>query len=66
LIATKKDFFPFFLSFRNIPEPNTDTEAVLREATMKIHAKYDFFETTLQIEVYDDEMEACKDCTNPE
>jgi hypothetical protein len=47
-------------------EPNTNTETVLREATTKIHAKYEFFETTLQIEVYDDEMEACKDCTNPE
>jgi solute carrier family 30 (zinc transporter), member 2 len=33
---------------------------------MKIHAKYEFFETTLQIEEYDAEMEACKDCTNPE
>lgn len=46
--------------------PNTNAETVLREATKKIHAKYDFYETTLQIEVYDDEMEACKDCTNPE
>jgi hypothetical protein len=47
-------------------EKNTDTEKVLREATQRIHAKYEFFETTLQIEVYDDEMELCNDCTNPE
>lgn len=39
---------------------------VLHEATKRIHAKYEFFETTLQIEVYDDEMEACNDCENPE
>lgn len=45
---------------------NTNTEAVLREATKKIHAKYDFFETTLQIEVYEKGMEDCKECTNPE
>ncbi|XP_070497401.1 proton-coupled zinc antiporter SLC30A2-like [Chironomus tepperi] len=44
----------------------TNTETVLREATMKIHAKYDFFETTLQIEVYEKEMEDCIKCTNPE
>ncbi|KAG5677589.1 hypothetical protein PVAND_007338 [Polypedilum vanderplanki] len=45
----------------------TNTETVLREATRRIHAKYDFFETTLQIEVYEKEMESCKECTtNPE
>jgi hypothetical protein len=47
-------------------DEGTNTEAVLREATMKIHAKYDFFETTLQIEVYEKEMEDCIKCTNPE
>ncbi|CRL02645.1 CLUMA_CG015788, isoform A [Clunio marinus] len=46
-------------------DKNTNTETVLREATVKIHAKYDFFETTLQIEIYDDDMDECKDCTNP-
>jgi zinc transporter 2 len=45
---------------------HTNTEKVLREATKRIHAKYDFFETTLQIEVYEKEMEDCKECTNPE
>lgn len=70
LIGTKKASFSFLLHPPHIrtivPEPNTNTETVLREATKKIHAKYDFFETTLQIEEYDDQMEACKDCTNPE
>ncbi|CAO1358526.1 unnamed protein product [Diamesa hyperborea] len=47
-------------------EPNTNTESVLKEATMKIHAKYDFFETTLQIEEFQSDMEDCNQCTNPE
>jgi hypothetical protein len=65
---------PFSLKRKNvnfvknflISDEGTNTEAVLREATKKIHAKYDFFETTLQIEVYEKEMEDCKECTNPE
>ncbi|CAO1321419.1 unnamed protein product [Diamesa serratosioi] len=47
-------------------EPNTNTESVLKEATMKIHAKYEFFETTLQIEEFQSDMEDCNQCTNPE
>lgn len=59
-LALKRIFcLTFFL------DSHTNTEAVLREATLKIHAKYDFFETTLQIEVYDDEMEDCKKCSDP-
>lgn len=54
------------MTFFSIPlEPKTNTEAVLREATVKIHAKYDFYETTLQIEMYDEDMEDCRDCDNP-
>jgi len=49
-----------------LAEPNTNTELVLKEATMKIHAKYDFFETTLQIEEFQAVMEDCIECTNPE
>lgn len=62
LIDTKK---PFLLSLFPFPEPNTDTELVLREATVKIHAKYDIFETTLQIEVFGEDMENCEACVNP-
>lgn len=60
LIGTKKDFSSYFFL-----DPSTNTDTVLREATLRIHAKYDFFETTLQIEVYDHEMEDCKKCSNP-
>jgi hypothetical protein len=56
----------FLIYISIFSDRDIDTETVLREATKRIHAKYEFFETTLQIEVYDDEMEACKDCTNPE
>jgi solute carrier family 30 (zinc transporter), member 2 len=56
-------FFSFSLY---VLDEKTKPETVLREATTRIHAKYDFFETTLQIEVYEKEMEDCKDCTNPE
>ncbi|XP_053694907.1 proton-coupled zinc antiporter SLC30A2-like [Sabethes cyaneus] len=46
-------------------EPNTNTEAVLQQATRSVHAKYDFFETTLQIEEFQPDMEDCNQCTNP-
>lgn len=45
--------------------PNTNTESVLQEATRTVHAKYDFFETTLQIEEFQPDMEDCNQCTNP-
>ncbi|XP_058814553.1 proton-coupled zinc antiporter SLC30A2-like [Topomyia yanbarensis] len=45
--------------------PNTNTEAVLQQATRSVHAKYDFFETTLQIEEFQADMEDCNQCTNP-
>lgn len=45
--------------------PNTNTEVVLQEATRSVHAKYDFFETTLQIEEFQAGMEDCNQCTNP-
>uniref|UniRef100_A0A182F263 Cation efflux protein cytoplasmic domain-containing protein n=2 Tax=Anopheles albimanus TaxID=7167 RepID=A0A182F263_ANOAL len=46
-------------------EPNTNTELVLRQATQTVHAKYRFFETTLQIEEFQPDMEDCNQCTNP-
>lgn len=33
---------------------------------MKVHAKYEFFETTIQIEEFQSDMEDCNQCTNPE
>lgn len=46
-------------------EPSADTEIVLRQATYNVHAKYEFFETTLQIEEFQPDMEVCDQCTNP-
>lgn len=46
-------------------EPKTNTELVLREATQTVHAKYRFFETTLQIEEFQPDMEDCNQCSNP-
>lgn len=46
-------------------EPQTNTELVLREATQTVHAKYRFFETTLQIEEFQPDMEDCNQCSNP-
>lgn len=46
-------------------EPNTNTESVLQQATRTVHAKYDFFETTLQIEEFQTDMEDCNQCSNP-
>ncbi|XP_053662359.1 proton-coupled zinc antiporter SLC30A2 [Anopheles marshallii] len=46
-------------------EPTTNTELVLREATQTVHAKYRFFETTLQIEEFQPDMEDCNQCSNP-
>lgn len=45
--------------------PNTNTEAVLQQATRTVHAKYDFYETTLQIEEFQADMEDCNQCSNP-
>uniref|UniRef100_A0A182K8I3 Cation efflux protein cytoplasmic domain-containing protein n=1 Tax=Anopheles christyi TaxID=43041 RepID=A0A182K8I3_9DIPT len=46
-------------------EPNTNTEQVLKEATQTVHTKYKFFETTIQIEVFQPDMEDCNQCSNP-
>ncbi|XP_061514025.1 proton-coupled zinc antiporter SLC30A2 [Anopheles gambiae] len=46
-------------------EPTTNTELVLNKATETVHAKYQFFETTLQIEVFQPDMEDCNQCSNP-
>lgn len=54
-----------FLFLQTI-EKNTNTMEVLKEATMKVHAKHNFFETTLQIEEFHHDMEDCNQCTNPE
>lgn len=46
-------------------DSTASSEQILLEATRTVHTKYNFFETTLQIEVYQPEMEDCGQCLNP-
>ncbi|XKL68844.1 hypothetical protein PGB90_006613 [Kerria lacca] len=45
------------------PEINTST--VLKEASQKIHNKFNFFEMTLQIEEFQEQMDCCEQCQDP-
>jgi hypothetical protein len=38
---------------------------VLQEATKKIRGKYELYEMTLQIEEFEEDMEACDQCKDP-
>jgi hypothetical protein len=38
---------------------------VLKEASMRIRAKYNFFEMTLQVEEFQDDMHDCGQCQAP-
>ncbi|XP_063700181.1 proton-coupled zinc antiporter SLC30A2-like [Culicoides brevitarsis] len=46
-------------------EPNANTEQILKEATRQVHKKFNFYESTLQIEEFSQEMEDCNQCLNP-
>ncbi|XP_040568138.1 proton-coupled zinc antiporter SLC30A2 [Lepeophtheirus salmonis] len=45
--------------------PNANSQKVLIEATNKIRKRYDFYEMTLQIEEFHQNMEDCSQCQNP-
>ncbi|XP_018578076.1 zinc transporter 2 isoform X2 [Anoplophora glabripennis] len=45
--------------------PGTNPQNVLMVATKNIHDKFNFFEMTLQIEEFQDVMENCVQCKNP-
>ncbi|GBP97573.1 Zinc transporter 2 [Eumeta japonica] len=45
--------------------PGMSPQEVLDEATRQVHDKYNFFEMTLQIEEFNDGMEACSQCKMP-
>ncbi|OXU26397.1 hypothetical protein TSAR_010714 [Trichomalopsis sarcophagae] len=45
--------------------PGVSPQTILRTATRNIHEKYSFFEMTLQIEEFDEQMENCKQCKPP-
>ncbi|GAB0094046.1 zinc transporter 2 [Sergentomyia squamirostris] len=40
-------------------------DSILRIATKTVHSKYNFFETTIQIEEFTPEMENCRQCDDP-
>ncbi|KAI8120982.1 Zinc transporter 2 [Lucilia cuprina] len=44
----------------------SDPKKILQEATTAVHMRYNFFETTIQIEDFTPEMENCKQCTVPD
>ncbi|XP_011292500.2 proton-coupled zinc antiporter SLC30A2 isoform X1 [Musca domestica] len=43
-----------------------DPKKIMQEATTAVHMRYNFFETTIQIEDFTPEMETCTQCTVPE
>lgn len=45
--------------------PDANPEEVLTRANATIQKKYEFFETTLQIERFQQDMEHCKQCLGP-
>lgn len=45
---------------------SANPEEVLKEAVGAVHSKYSFFETTLQIERFQADMEECSQCVCPE
>lgn len=46
-------------------KPGANPKKILQDATSAVHIKYNFFETTIQIEEYSAEMEDCKQCSQP-
>ena len=51
--------------FLPIAAPNVNGQQVLRSASEALRAKYNFYEMTLQIEDYSEDMSDCKQCVNP-
>jgi len=44
----------------------SDYQKVLKEASTRIRAKYDFYEMTLQIEEFHEDMDDCSHCQSPQ
>lgn len=57
------EFISIFLYFT---AGTSNPEAVLKDAVAAVHSKYSFFETTLQIERFQSDMEDCTQCICPE
>lgn len=54
-----------FLKRKKNPASSADPEDVLRRANTVIQKKFEFFETTLQIERFQQDMDDCKQCIAP-
>ena len=50
----------------HIPDQNVTPQHVLREASNKLHSRFDLFEMTLQIEEFAPIMEDCTQCECPD
>ena len=46
-------------------EQGYDAQKVLQEATIKMRAKYDLYEMTLQVEEFQHDMDGCGQCQDP-
>ena len=51
--------FPSFLA------PGINAQTILKEASTRIRAKYDFYEMTLQVEDFENDMSDCNQCKPP-
>lgn len=63
--SEKKWILFFSFHFRFCVAPNADPEDVLKRANTAIQKKYEFFETTLQIERFQQDMDDCQQCVGP-
>lgn len=45
--------------------PGVNSSTILKVASKKIHQKFNFFEMTLQIEEFQEQMANCKQCQDP-
>ena len=44
---------------------DADAKSVLKSASNSVRAKYDIYELTIQVEEYQNDMDACLRCKNP-
>ncbi len=54
------------LQFVYLLVATANPQKVLKDAVAAVHSKYSFFETTLQIERFQPDMEDCTQCVCPE
>ena len=49
----------------NVAAPGSNAQTILREASTRIRAKYNFYEMTLQVEEFEEDMDDCHQCKGP-